>query len=236
MTNRIGGFIYARSDSRRLPGKPLYDIGGTRLIDIIFARAKHLNVAKNILLTTDRVIDDPLADYCQAQGYEVFRGDAFDLVKRTLQAIDAYQLDGFVRINGDCPLLEPTLVNAGLEQLNNDTGCVSNLFQRTYPYGIAVECISSVLFQRFATFALEAEREHVTSHLYRLRDRFTRISMEDAAGNHCDLRMTVDTLSDHKQMCRLSENGDISRDSYWRLCGLPPPINSFKKEYIKHGE
>jgi len=233
MTFHVAGFIYSRSDSKRLPGKPFVEVGGSRLIDVIFARAQRLNVQTIVLLTTDRSVDDPLADYCASQGYEVFRGDALDLVKRTLQAIKAYDVDGFARINGDCPLLEPTLVNAGLAILDGDAGLVSNLFLRTYPYGIAVECVSSSLFSEFARFALRSEREHVTSHLYRLKHRFTTVSMQNAIGDHSGLRLTVDTAEDLEQMRLFAKRGRLNADPYWRLCDLQPPVTAYTKELRK---
>ena len=224
MTSKIAGLVYARLDSSRLPGKALKEMGGTKLIDIVFARARRMNVAETILLTTDRAVDTPLAEYCEKQGYEVFRGDAFDLVKRTLQAIEAYQLDGFVRINGDSPLLEPTLVNKGLAQLNQEIGFVSNLFQRTFPYGVAVECVSSELFRKFSEVTREPEREHVTSHLYRLSESFKKKSLVNASDNHSHLRLTVDTPEDHERLSELAENGDITTEPYWKLCKVTPPV------------
>ncbi|MDI9244976.1 NTP transferase domain-containing protein [Marinobacter sp. CHS3-4] len=236
MIQGTAGFIYARSDSSRLPGKPMYEIGNRRLIDIVFARAGRINVADNILLTTDRPVDDGLVDYCKAQGYTVFRGDAFNLVRRTLQALETFHLEGFVRINADCPLLEPSLINIGLAQMSQSDACVSNLFHRSYPYGIAVECVSAALFQKLASSVAEAEKEHVTSHLYRLREQFNRISMENSAENQSDVRLTIDTPEDYSQMCRLAAQGDIVSDPYWKLCGIGQPQTCLIQETAGYDE
>jgi spore coat polysaccharide biosynthesis protein SpsF len=234
MPIHVAGFIYSRSDSKRLPGKPFVEVGGSRMIDVIFSRAQRLNVQKIVLLTTDRSVDDRLADYCLSQGHEVFRGDAIDLVKRTLQGIQAFDVDGFVRINGDCPLLEPTLINAGLARLGKHAALVSNLFRRTFPYGVAVECVSSSLFKEFARLASESEREHVTNHLYRLKHRFTTVSIENATADHSGLRLTVDTAEDREQMELLSTRGCLQVDPYWKLWDLTPPVSTYTKRFSTH--
>jgi len=236
MTKHLAGFVYARSDSKRLPGKHMYDLSGTRLIDVIFSRIARSKLPMSVLLTTDRLVDDQLAEYCMQQGYDVFRGDAFNLVNRTLQAIDSLNLDGFVRLNGDSPLLEPSFVDESVALLGGDVEFVSNLFNRTFPHGIAVECVSSELYRRLAPLARQPDLEHVTRHLYRLQDRYTRVTLVNSREDLSNIHLTVDTLEDYERVLSYSEKGNITLDSYWELCNIPSPEITFKKERATTGK
>jgi spore coat polysaccharide biosynthesis protein SpsF len=232
--NNAFAFIYARTDSHRLPGKIFLEIGGHKVIDIVYARAKRLNVDQVIILTTDRNIDDSLVEYCSQRKYTFFRGHSSDLVRRTLQAIYTYKPGIMVRINGDSPLIEPVLVNAGLNYIGAEyddeterPDMVSNIVNRTFPYGISVECIRAIAYTRLAAEAAPKEREHVTQHLYRLSDRLSLHSMTDGDGNHSQQRLALDTSVDAELMTRLRSNHDILTTSYWEMLDITPPTPVF---------
>ncbi len=99
MSEKTLAFVYARSDSQRLPGKALRSINGMALIDLVCERARRLPVDECVLLTTDREVDDELAAHVSARGVRVFRGDALDVVNRTVQAIHALRPDWCIRVN-----------------------------------------------------------------------------------------------------------------------------------------
>jgi spore coat polysaccharide biosynthesis protein SpsF (cytidylyltransferase family) len=225
MTADAAAFVYARSDSRRLPGKIFLELGGHKVIDIVHARAARLDVGRVVVLTTDRNLDDPIVAHCADRGYACFRGDAQDLVRRTLQALDAHAPRTIVRVNGDCPLFEPRLVNVALAHMDGETGpdMVSNIITRSFPYGIAVECIDAAAYRRHADAAASAEREHVTLHLYRLADRLSLCSMRDADGDTSDWRLTLDTPQDALALARLSAGYDVVATPYWEMLGVPAP-------------
>ena len=223
-------FIYARTDSSRLPGKIFLEIGGYKVIDIVHARAKRIDVDQVIILTTDRNVDDSLAEYCDRKGYNCFRGHSTDLVTRTIQAIDAYKPSIMVRINGDSPLIEPILINAGLNYIraedSNVAGrpdMVSNIVTRSFPYGVSVECIRATVYTRLAAEAAPEEREHVTQHLYRLTDRLSLHSMQDNSGDHSKRHLTVDTTTDLRNLTLLSAGQSIVMNPYWEILGIKPP-------------
>ncbi|MBK1634226.1 cytidylyltransferase domain-containing protein [Rhodovulum adriaticum] len=228
MTTDTAAFVYARCDSSRLPGKILREIAGHTVIDIVHARAARVAVDRVVVLTTDREVDDPLAAHCAQRGYLCFRGDPEDLVRRTLQAIEVYAPAAILRVNGDSPLFDPALANAALARLDNGTEMVSNIVERSFPYGIAVEWIATDAYVRLADAAEPQEREHVTQHLYRLRGALSLCSMTDTGGNHADLRLTLDTQQDWDALSRLCSGRDVTKVPYWRLCGIAEPTPAFR--------
>ena len=215
----IAGFIYARTDSKRFPNKIFKRFGQRYLIDIVVQRLRCTDIDSIYLLTSERELDDPLAIHCESQGIKVFRGCFEDVVLRTVQAINAFSVEKFLRVNGDSPFISPALINYSL-RYSNDKKFVSNLFNRTFPYGVAIELMDCDWYCENANSRLEANKEHLTHHLY------TNVSSGDAYSitqnyelqNH---RLTIDTMEDYFGLKSiLSENYLIE---YWDFLKCPRP-------------
>tara|TARA_Y100001954_G_C15829355_1_gene614237 strand:- start:13702 stop:14379 length:678 start_codon:yes stop_codon:yes gene_type:complete len=210
--------IYARSDSSRLPGKVLKKVQGTPLIDIIFKRLSDCNVESPVLVTTSRIIDNDLVNYAEGQGYRVFRGNPFNLVERTREALDFFQPTSFLRVNGDSPFLDAKLINFTINTFPTYY-FASNLFHRTFPYGVSVELINTSFYIDSLCHVLSNECEHVTQHLYRYYPykRFVSIiqNRDDSA-----LRLTIDTKKDYSHINSLFSQISLT-SSYTSALGLP---------------
>lgn len=215
-------FIYARTDSRRFPRKVLTPLWGRALIDIVCDRALRVPAEGYALLTSDRPVDDALALHVEGRGIDVVRGDADDLVKRTVQAINETGATLFLRVNADSPLFEPSLAEQALGFMG-DPIFVSNLFNRKFPYGVAVEWLGADFYKGFASCARSDELEHVTKHLYRLGSEIPRWSIEQDRDDS-ELTFALDTQKDHSTLESLNDEGDIRLDAYWKLLGLKPPV------------
>lgn len=214
-------FIYARSDSQRLPGKALMPLAGTPLIALVAARAGRVGAQACVLVTTDRAVDDQLASTGRALGLGVVRGHATDLVARSLQAIAETGATHFLRVNGDSPFFAPELAAAAMDHLR-DADLVSNLIRRRFPYGVAVEWMSADAYATLSDSAAEAEREHVTQHLYRQLSKLRALSLEQARDDS-HLRLALDTAQEHADLTRLIGSQDPTQLSYWSACGLAAP-------------
>jgi spore coat polysaccharide biosynthesis protein SpsF len=201
VTYRI--FIQARMSSNRLPGKMLAPFRGRPLIAQVLERLAQGGLgARLVLLTSTDRTDDPLADYVAARcGVAVFRGELDNVVGRFQAAIAAHPCDWFVRISGDSPYIDPSLVEAvaGLRDEAHDV--VSNVVRRTFPAGQSVECVRSRLFGALDAETLTADqREHVTKLFYdRPADfRLRSVVCRDPAWQGG--RMVVDTLDDLRRL------------------------------------
>ena len=114
-----------------------------------------------------------------------------------LSAAILYSADVVVRITGDCPLVDPKIVDKAVAVfLDKNFDYVSNIFLPTYPDGLDVEVFSySVLEQTQKNALSKAEREHVTVHM-RNSGNF-RLKNITGAFDNSNIRITLDEISDY---------------------------------------
>lgn len=222
---KTAAFVYARMDSTRLPGKALKPIGGRPMIDVVLDRALGVGVDTCVLLTTSRSIDDPLVEHVEERGVQVIRGSTEDLVARTLLAVETIAPTRFFRVNGDSPLFDCFLMKEALLKMGK-AKLVSNLFQRTFPYGVAVELFDTDYYVKNAVKVLADEKEHVTKHLYRTVEKSDQLNMWQERDDSA-LQLSVDTLDDHRRIDEILANGNRSK-SYWNIYNLEKPSLVFE--------
>lgn len=157
--------IQARMGSTRLPNKVMRTINGTPMIELLIGRlSRSGKVDKIILATSDDPRNNPLAEHVRALGYDVYQGSENDVLDRYYQAAMAYQPDTVVRITGDCPLIDPELVDRAITAFEEQgVDYLSNVSPPTYPDGLDTEVFSFRALEQAARQAVETvEREHVT--------------------------------------------------------------------------
>src|SRR5882762_3598781 len=104
--------VQARMGSTRLPDKVMKLIQGTPLIEVLLSRLrKSTQLDAIVLATSEEQRNAPLAEHVQALGYPVYRGSERDVLDRYYQAAKLARADVVVRITGDCPLVDPELVD-----------------------------------------------------------------------------------------------------------------------------
>jgi spore coat polysaccharide biosynthesis protein SpsF (cytidylyltransferase family) len=222
---RIGVFVYARSDSRRLPGKLLSKFGETSLLGHVLKRAMNVEATDWLVLTSNRPVDNEIDFQARSLGFDVCRGSANDLVARTLEGLDVCPVKHFIRVNADSPWFDATLVNDALGGLT--VPMTSNLVTRRFPYGVSVEIVESDFYKKKASFSREHELEHVTQHIYRTRKvGELRSLVQDRDDSH--LRLTVDTQDDYQNMSAIFSQPNVDfQASYWNVLNLPKPVLSY---------
>ena len=193
---RTGIVLLARMASTRLPGKALLPIGGRTLIEHCLQRLIASGVGRVVLATTTRPDDDVLATIARGYGALVTRGDADDVLGRTWQAAQEFELDVILRATGDNPAVDiqtPGRVVAALRDSGADYAIEEGL-----PYGTAVEGFTAAALEYAAGAATDPyDREHVTSFIRRRTDLF-RIALPAAPAplRRPSLRLSVDTSDD----------------------------------------
>ena len=85
--------------------------------------------------------NDKIEKFAHKYGIKIFRGSEENLVKRHLDAAKKFDADVIVRITGDCPLVDPQIVDEVIEVYLKDKKLdfVSNTKTKTYPIGLDVE-------------------------------------------------------------------------------------------------
>jgi spore coat polysaccharide biosynthesis protein SpsF len=201
------GIVLARLDSSRLPGKALRVCAGLPLVEHAIVRARRCQQLRGLVLaTTDRAVDDRLVEYARSLSMPVFRGDVDDVAGRVLACSREHGAEYLLRINGDSPFFDPELVDEAIELLDDgEVDLVTNLIDRTFPYGIAVEILRTAALADAHACMTPAEREHVTQHFYKRLGDWRVRSIRSERPELSRARLVVDTEDDLAQFERLAE-------------------------------
>jgi spore coat polysaccharide biosynthesis protein SpsF len=194
--------LLARMDSKRLPGKHFEKIGDESLIMHCFNRLKQGKNYEIVLATSNRKVDDPLADWAKEQGVKVFRGDAADIKKRIKDCVISFNAQRFARVNADSPFVDAALLDKGFRILE-ESSCdlVTNLLPRSFPYGYSVEVFNAVSF--IAAIADNKEMENVSTFFYENAAKFKIENIQLKDKDYSKISLTVDTREDLERMREL---------------------------------
>lgn len=165
---RIVALVQARMGSTRFPKKVMQPIGGVPMIELLLRRlSRSTRIDAIAVASTIAEADAPLADFVRGLGYDVFRGSESDVLDRFHRAAEMQHADVVIRITGDCPLVDPAVVDEAIAgYLDASVDYFSNIAQPTYPDGLDVEVFSATALARAAAEATAArDREHVTPFL-----------------------------------------------------------------------
>ena len=136
--------VQARMNSTRLPGKVLKKVGDRSLIEILLTRLSKSKMVDRIVLATSKNKENsPLASTVEKLGFDVFRGSEDDVLNRYYQTAKKYAPKTIVRITGDCPIIDPLIVDKVIYLYQNKCAdYASNTNPPTYPDGLDVEVFS----------------------------------------------------------------------------------------------
>ena len=185
--------------STRLPGKTLKPILGHPMLGLLAERLLRSKVDDVIIATTAAQGDRIIADLAPEWGVKVFRGSEDDVLDRVLSAAKAFDADIIVEMTGDCPLLDPGLVDEHIDYyLANDFDHVSNVVQRTFPRGLDTQVFSVDVLEEVSKKTNDpADRENVSLYIYEHPEEYRLghiLAPEGLRGDH--LRWCVDLPED----------------------------------------
>ena len=195
---KIGAIIQVRMGSERFPGKVMYNVAGKPMIQYLLERLDHCTLLDTIVVATSTDDKDTqIADFCVEWGVNFYRGPLSNVAGRFKEVLDLYSFDGFVRINGDSPLLDQQLIDKGISIfLKGNFDVVTNIFPKSFPKGQSVEVVSANLFKKAFPLMKESyDLEHVTPYFYKKMEQiriFNFSSLNDDAG----IQLSVDTQKD----------------------------------------
>jgi spore coat polysaccharide biosynthesis protein SpsF len=213
--------IQARMSSTRLPGKVLKTAGGRTMLERMVERVRLAKTIDQVVVaTTTDPSDDAVVRACRKYNVEVFRGSLPDEHDRYNQAANLYQVDVVVRLTGDCPLIDPALIDdvvGALVEKQVDFACnrMPPPFTRTYPIGLDVEaCTFTALENAWRNADQKHEREHVLPYLYAVPGRFKVLKL-DHTEDLGHLRWTLDTPEDLLLLRRIYRHFNGRNDFSW---------------------
>lgn len=196
--------------SSRLPGKVLMDLAGVPVIEGVLTRLRNAqSVNEVILATSDEASDDHLATVVEDAGFEVFRGDLNDVLQRYYDVAIKYPAKHYVRVTGDCPFIDPSLVDELLHQyFLRGADYASNAIEPSLPDGFDCEAFSNEVLQRVHSLAKKpVDREHVTHYIYTHPELFN-IYSHTYSGDLSAYRLTLDTAEDYQLIRAICERLD----------------------------
>jgi glutamate-1-semialdehyde 2,1-aminomutase len=169
------------------------------MIELLLTRlAKSKQIDQIVLATSADPRNTPLVKHVKKLGYLCVCGSENDVLDRYLSAARQTKADVVVRITGDCPLIDPALVDQAIAQFKAEgVDYLSNVSPASYPDGLDAEVFTLRALERAGRECLDPfDREHVTPYL-RKPGVFKTGNMQ-----HCedlsDLRWTVDEPTDFK--------------------------------------
>ena len=199
MAKKVLAIVQARMGSTRLPGKVLKEINGEKLIEILFNRLSlSSKIDKIILATSENLENGGLTEVVQNMGYDVFRGNEIDVLDRYFHAAKLFGADTIVRISGDCPIIDPQLVDEVIRLYQeNHLDYASNTDPPTFPDGLDTEVFSfSALKMAYEKANSSYDREHVTPFIRTNKEFKHKNYLHDI--DFSDERWTVDEADDLK--------------------------------------
>ena len=87
-------------------------INGVPMIELLLSRlSRSKEVDKIVLASSVDPRNIPLVEHVRALGYASEQGSENDVLERYVQVAERHEADIVVRITGDCPLMDPQLVD-----------------------------------------------------------------------------------------------------------------------------
>ena len=172
---RVVASIEARMTSSRLPGKVLMDIGGKPSLSRMLDRVRRCGRIDDVVLaTTTGSTDDVLEQWGRSNGVAVHRGSEEDVLHRVVCAHRKMRSDVVVELTGDCPLLDPDVIDLGVDTFfENECDVVSNTSRLSFPQGADVQVFRLAALEEVErTVSDPAVREHVSLFFYEHPERY----------------------------------------------------------------
>lgn len=198
----IVAVLQARASSRRLPGKVLKPILGKPMLQHQIERVLRARLPQRLVLATSvNADDDPIAELGAACGIAVYRGSLDDVLDRFYRAAKPYAPSHVVRLTGDCPLADPTVIDAVIRfAVDGKYDYASNTIRPTFPDGLDVEVATfAALRTAWQEATSKLDREHVMPFLHRQPERF-RLGNYENDSDLSAMRWTVDEPADFEMV------------------------------------
>ena len=193
----VVAIVQARMGSKRLPNKVMKKSNGVTLIQILLARLSCSKEITSIVVATPNAQEnDLLREHVVSLGYACEQGSDSDVLDRYHKAAHIHDADIVVRVTGDCPLIDPELVDDCIGIFKkNAVDYLSNNHPPSYPDGLDVEVFSISSLDRANLEAVQkTDREHVTPYL-RDSKKFSATTVESST-DYSHMRWTVDEPED----------------------------------------
>lgn len=237
----VVGIIQARMGSSRLPGKVLKDVAGKPMLEHQIERVRRAETLDEIVVATSTSDEDrPILELAKELGVSSYTGSEEDVLDRMYKAAKAHGADVVVRLTGDCPLIEPNVVDWLVSTyLDRPSEIDYVATDPSFPEGYDAEVLD---YKALQTAWEEAdtryEREHVTTYIWQSGKFET-----ERLGHEPDLshvRLTVDEPADLElvrevyQRLYPEEGYDFTTDDVLRVLEEDPELTELNEPVTRN--
>ena len=134
--------VQVRMGSERLPGKVMRPLSGKPALWYLANRLRRCKTIDDIVISTPLSRDnDVVADFCDTEEINCYRGSEDDVLMRLLESLQNHQADIGVVVYGDNPLIDPTIVDELVTLFDSGSifDWIGNDLTTTFPPGMEVE-------------------------------------------------------------------------------------------------
>jgi len=233
--------IQARMGSLRLKKKALKKILGKTIIEHILKRLKAAKEIDEIVLSTSlKKGNNSLVKHAKDIGLRYYRGSEEDLISRLCETAKKFKADALVRVTGDCPLVDPDLVDKLVRIYRRHPkkfDYLTNIFPRAFPDGFDLEIYP------FPTLSLLSKkinknspyRESFPSYILKNEKNFRIFNLKNKE-NLSSFRLTLDYKNDLELISQIFEilgkNGRIFKlKPIIKLLKQKPNLIKINKKY-----
>ena len=206
---KVVATIEARMTSSRLPGKVLFPAHGEPMLMHLVRRLRAVpSIDAIVIATTTNTSDEPILEFAKTAGVDCYRGSEDDVLARVIGAGESAQAEVLVEITGDCPVIDPDLVEQTIRMFfNHSVQYASNSLVRSYPDGMDTQVMWFETLKSSASMTSDPlDREHVSRFICQHPELFSRVHLIAPPSLHWpELGLTLDEESDYKLLKQLIE-------------------------------
>ena len=174
-SGKVNAIVEARMGATRLPGKTLMPIAGRPVLALLLERLRRSRMIDEVIVAAPvNPEDDVIEQFCKYRDIKCFRGSSEDVLARVYNAAKEYDTDIVVEVTGDCPLLDPWLIDECIKIFKgSDCDYLSNFIEQSYPPGIDVQIFTFRALEEMHKIAKDERfREHVSLFILKNPDRY----------------------------------------------------------------
>lgn len=201
--------VQARMGSERLPGKVIKPIMEKPMILYTLDRLNKSKYIDQIIVATSmEEREKPLVDLIKSSGYNLFRGHESNVLKRYKNTVEKFHGDVIIRITGDCPLIDPIIVDNVITYFKiNSYDYVRLDVPETFIRGFDIEIFTKESLNKVYDVVMNFNKkekneefnryiEHVTNYMYKHLEEFKIGIVKGSNLYSKDYRLCVDTNED----------------------------------------
>ena len=165
---KVAAIIQARVNSSRMPGKVLEKIKDKNLLEIIYLRLKKSKKIQDIKFVIPKhASEKKLKNHLKNNKIPFFEGSEKDVLDRYYQCAKKYNYDHIIRVTGDCPLVDSSLIDEMYMIFKEKKlDFISNYSPPTFPDGLDISIFTfDTLKKAWTNSESKFDREHVVPYI-----------------------------------------------------------------------